>query len=174
MKLFEKMNLPNTAGLGVRGFVKLPMDIGFAWLPSFNSVGECVFFSPTSDDHFFLVLIYFINFAQKVITFAPERIAGLVHTRLMLLELLKCLFSAWDPVKIFFLGFSQVLHPPYLISARFSLCPAFHVSLSTLCLLRSTLGSACHTSSLLSNMHLCPLFTWKRICNFLLGCCGSN
>jgi len=82
MKLFQKMNLPNTAGLGIRGFFKLPLDIGYAWFPSFNSTGE-------------------------LITFSPERLAGLRKTRAKMLEVLKNIFTVWDPVKIFFLGFSQ-------------------------------------------------------------------
>ena len=120
MKLFEKMNLPNTAGLGIRGFFELPMDIGFAWFPSFNSVGECIYLLYISFIFILYIsnnklLIYFI-ISHEVITFSPERLVGLRQTRTKILKLLNTLFSAWDPVKIFLFGFSQVIEFSPLLS----------------------------------------------------------
>lgn len=42
MKLFDKMQLPNTGGLGIRGTSPLPLDMGYGWFPAFKPNGECI------------------------------------------------------------------------------------------------------------------------------------
>jgi len=89
-KLGQKMNIPQTACLTIRGTSEIPFfDDGYCWFPSFEISGDL----------------------NKGKINEQRRKQGLEYSRKLIIEILDILKDKylWKPERIFLLGFSQLV-----------------------------------------------------------------